>query len=427
MLTLLQSFHGTFGELKFDHKLAKKLYLYRVGIVTRSRDHMEFFGGNLLGTHRIWFKDAYVTEFYEGILDIPFETVKHDLSKVTTIDHSFKVSADCMNQTLMYMIHRFMHAPGLSDQQKYNAMLDLAMIFYYRCLCIIISDQFNFTADPKVAQQAYANLSMKFLIKKLGTWNKVIDYRARALVDKKESIHWRSLWSYDDDSDIVYAINDSQGRMKGIVKEYYSELVLVAQGGDSVGIAKSLVKDAEGDDSIREKAAGAETYIAYMRSILMDRHTFIRDDMLDVVSRSNTNTSKRSVREVLEWMSDGSTDAKVFSQVDYFMSKTLVLCLHYVDTQIPANRRKDMVYVMKTLKDLFLSTRSVDPDLLEVREKGGDIVERALRERDDNAEPSGIQGKAKPSKASKLSDSLLKATRTAVIMYVCLRALTGAK
>lgn len=404
MITLLKAFTGSFDHLKLDAKVAKQLYLYRVGLVTRSRDHMEFFGGNLLGTHRIWFKDVYVTEFFEGIFDTPYANVEEHVRKVTTINHTFKISGDVMNLTIMYLIHRFMRAPNLTETQRYNAIHDLAMIFFYRCLCIIISDQFNFTADPKVAQQAYANLSMKFLIKKLGTWNKLIDYRAKAFIDKKDSIHYKNVYAFDQDDEIVYAINDSQGRIKGIVKEYYSELVIVATGGDGVGINRSVVIDMEGDESLREKTPGPEVYVIYLRNTILDKPSFIRDDLLDVVSRSNSNTSKRSVREVLEWMSDKSVDATVFKEVDSFISRTMVLCVYYMDAQIEHKRRRDYVYVMKTLKDLFLSTRSVDPDLLLVREKGQDIVEKAL---------------------GKLSDSLMKATRTAVIMYLCLRAMVG--
>lgn len=406
MYTLSNCFDATLEHVKIDAALAKKIYIYRGGIIAHHKEHMEFFGGNLLGTHRIYFKDAFYTEFFEGILNVPYDTVRHDLLKVTTINHDFIISSDPMNNTLMYLIHRFMRATHLDEKKRYNAALDLAMIFFYRCFCIIISDQFDFVANPKVANQAYANLSMKFLIKKLGTWNKVVEYRAKALVDKKESIHYRSLYSYDDDQDIVYAINDSQGRIKGIIKEYYSELMSVAEGGGEIGVAKALVKDQEGDNSLREKGKGAEHYIIYVRSILLDKHSFVRDEILEVVSRSNTNTSKRSTRDVLEWMSEASMEAKVFTEVDYFISKCLTLCSHYIETQIPTNRKKDLVFVAKTIKDLFLSTRSTDPDLLEVRDKGAKIIKKVL---------------------GKTSDSLIKATRTAVFVYISLLAIAGSR
>lgn len=419
MITLSKAFATAFGELKFDQKLGKQLELYRAGLLTRNGNMMEFFGSNLLGTHRIWFKDQYTNDFYDGILNIPYDVMKAEVRKATTINHTYKISGDIMNLTLMYMIHRFMRAPGLSEKQREHAMYDLAMIFFYRCFCIIISDQFDFTADPKVAQQAYANLSMKFLIKKLGTWNRVIDYRSKALINKKDSIHWDALYTFDDDDDIVYAINDSQGRIKGIIKEYYSELVIVSAGGGSIAVKSAVGIDMEGEEALREKTPGPEVYVLYLRSILLDKHTFIRDDLLTVVSNTNSNTSKRSVREVLEYMSVQSMDAKIFKQVDDFISRTMVLCVYYMDNNIEYQRRRDYVYIVKTLKDMFLSTRSADEDLIKVREMGQAIVQAALLPPDPPGTPK--------SKKRTLSDSLMKSTRTAVILYLCLCAMSGSK
>lgn len=405
MFTILQCMDGLFRDIKFDKKLAKQIYLYRVGIVTRSRDHMEFFGGNLLGTHTVWFKDAYEDEFF-NIFNLSKDGAEESTRKISTINQTFKISSDTMNLTLMYLIHCFMHATSLTEKQRHDAMVDLAMIFFYRCLCIIISDQFNYKADTRIANQAYANLSMKFLIKKLGTWNKVIDYRAKSLVNKRESIHWRSLFSFDHDDDIVYAINDSQGRIKDIVKGYYSELVSVAEGGGSIAVQKSLGVDMEGDIALREKAPGPEVYHRYLQSIIMDEKTFILNHLVEVAAAINTNTSKRSVREVLEWMSVNSMDAETFKRIDAFVGRTMVLCTFYMDNKMDRLRFDDYVYVVKTLKDLFLSTLSVDPDLLAVRKDGEWLVKQSL---------------------GKISDSLMKATRTAVILYLCLLAMSGSK
>ena len=56
-LTLLEAFTELFGHIKFDEALAKGLYNYQVGYVTQNREHMEFFGGNLLGVNIVRFKD----------------------------------------------------------------------------------------------------------------------------------------------------------------------------------------------------------------------------------------------------------------------------------------------------------------------------------------------------------------------------------
>lgn len=398
--TLKEAFDDIFDGIKFDEALAKSLYKFRVNYMSANKDHMEFFGGNLLGVNIVRFKDSDVNNFF-ALFDLEYKEVVDQVRRVTTIDHSFKVGSDVFNLTVIYVIHRFLNSP-VNQNTRQKACYDTAMIFFCRCCAALICANFTYPADPKVAQLAYANLSQKYLIKRLGSWNKVLDYRTLALLDKKESPHTRTLQFFDEDPKIQYVISDSQGRIREMFKGYYSEFMIVHQQGDSLTIQKSFVTGAEGEDVLREKTMGPENYIYFIREIIPDRDTFIRGDILQIVSRNNSNTSLRAVTSTLEWLVDGSMDPKRHKQVDDFVCRVLVLMAHFMQYNIEANRHRDLAYVLSTLKNLFLSTRSVDPDLIKVREMGEKIVTEA-------------QGK--------MSTSLMMATRTAVIIYICARAL----
>lgn len=398
--TLKEAFDDIFDGIKFDEALAKSLYKFRVNYMSANKDHMEFFGGNLLGVNIVRFKDSDVNNFF-ALFDLEYKEVVDQVRRVTTIDHSFKVGSDVFNLTVIYVIHRFLNSP-VNQITRQKACYDTAMIFFCRCCAALICANFTYPADPKVAQLAYANLSQKYLIKRLGSWNKVLDYRTLALLDKKESPHTRTLQFFDEDPKIQYVISDSQGRIREMFKGYYSEFMIVHQQGDSLTIQKSFVTGAEGEDVLREKTMGPENFIYFIREIIPDRDTFIRGDILQIVSRNNSNTSLRAVTSTLEWLVDGSMDPKRHKQVDDFICRVLVLMAHFMQYNIETNRHRDLAYVLSTLKNLFLSTRSVDPDLIKVREMGEKIVTEA-------------QGK--------MSTSLMMATRTAVIIYICARAL----
>ena len=398
--TLKEAFDDIFAGIKFDNYLAKSLYTFRVKYMSANKDHMEFFGGNLLGVNIVRFKDSDVNNFF-AMFDLEYKEVVDQVRKVTTIDHSFKVGGDVFNLTVMYVIHRFLNSSN-SQTVKQKACYDTAMIFFCRCCAALICANFTYPADPKVAQLAYANLSQKYLIKRLGSWNKVLDYRTLALLNEKESPHTKTLRFFDEDPKVQYAISDSQGRIREMFKGYYSEFMIVHQQGESLSIQKSFVTGAEGEDVLREKTTGPENYIYFIREIIPDRDTFIRADILQIISRNNSNTSLRAVTSTLEWLVDGSMDPKRHKQVDDFVCRVLVLMAHFMQYNIESNRQRDLVYVLSTLKNLFLSTRSVDPDLIKVREMGEKIVTES-------------QGK--------MSSSLMMATRTAVIIYICARAL----
>ena len=401
-LTLLEAFTELFGHIKFDEALAKGLYNYRVGYVTQNREHMEFFGGNLLGVNIVRFKDSDVNRFFD-MFGLDYPDVHSDVRQVTTIDHSYKVGSDPMNLTIIYLMHRFTNSRDCNEATRKKALKDLALIFFYRCAAILISANFHYPADPKVAQMAYANLSQKYLIKKLGSWNKVMEYRADALLGN-DSPHLQTFKQFNDDVKVQYAVTDSQGRIREMFKGYYSEFMMVHEEGKSIAVQKSTVMDAEGEESIREKTTGPENFVFYMRDIIGDLPTFVREDLLGIVSRNNSNTSGRAIRSTLEWLSEASRQPKHHKLVDDFITRTIVQAVYFMEYNVEPNKRRDLSYVLTQLKNLFLSTRSVDPDLATVRELGEKIL--------------GLAN-------GKMSSSLMMATRTAVIMYICLRALVG--
>ena len=155
---------------------------------------------------------------------------------------------------------------------------------------------------------------------------------------------------------------------------------------------------------MREKTKSVESYISYMQLTIIDKNSFVRDDLVGVIARINTNTSYRIVKHTLGWMVDGYMDAKLMSLIDSFVQKVIVQSMHLIQNNIDPAHSKDLAHIISTLKNLYLSTRSVDKDLVEIRELGELIVKKAN---------------------GKVSSSLSMSTRTSLILYVTLRALVG--
>lgn len=404
MLSLIEVFDKHFEHVNFDSKLAKAVYQYQIGYVNSKKEYLEFFGSNLLGVHVIRFKDSDVYRFFDQVLDVDYQKLMDGIREVPTINHEFKISADILNLTLMYVIHRFLTQATMNDQQRYRAAFDTSLIFFYRCIAALLSNYFKYPSDPKIAQAAYARLSNKFLIKKLGSWHKVMNYRSTELLDKKNGIHLKALISFKDDLAIVYAINDSQGRVKDIVKGYYSEFIRVHSEGQNVAITSSTYIDADGEETIKEKTKSIENYVSYMQQALADEHTFIKDDLVGVISRVNVNTSFRMVRSSLFWMHDKQNDQKYFKDIQEFISLVIVQSMYMIEHNMQPKNLRDYPYILQTLKNLYLSTRTRDTDVDKIRDLGYKLVKVAN---------------------PKVSESLILATRTSVILYITLRALVG--
>lgn len=404
MLTLAEVFDKHFEGVKFDGKLAAAVYKFQIGYINANRDHLQFFGGNLLGVQVIRFKDSDVLRFIEQIFNVDYVTLVQDIRQVTTIDHEFKVSGDIFNLTTMYIIYRFLTNGTLPKSTRETAAYNVSLIFFYRCIAALMSYYFRYPADEKIAQKAYANLSNKFLIKKLGSWVKVMEYRAKDMIDP-EGLHRKTLEMFNDDSKIVYVLSDSQGRIRDLVKNYYSEFIKVHENGEGIGVSSSLIIDVDGEENFKEKTKSVDAYVTYARQLITDKQGFIRDDLINVVSKINTNSSFRMIKHTVSWMFDTYSKPKEHKLIDEFMGLVIVQAMYMVEHNIDRTRRKDYAYVLTQLKNLFLSTRSLDPELERLRDMGEDIV---------------LQANGK-----NLSDGLKYATRTSIILYVALRVLSG--
>lgn len=403
MLHLADVFNEFFEHLKFDSKLASNLYNYQIGYINRNREHLDFFGGNLLGVNVIRFKDSDVNMLFDDVFDVDYIELTASIKKVTSINHDYKVSSDVLNLTLFYVIHRLLTSSALTDNEKHRAAYDAALIFFYRCIAALISHYFKYPSDSRIAQMAYANLSNKYLIKKLGTWHKVMAYRAEDLVGK-ESIHYKQLLKFNDDAYTVYAINDAQGRIRDLIKNYYSEFIKVHASGDSIGSTSSVFLDAEGEETIKEKTKSVENYSTYIRSIIIDKNSFIRNDLISIISKINKNTSFKTIKNTLTWMTDEYNGVN-HNEIDDFINRVIIYSFYLLNNNVTVTNTRDYPKVLTELKNMYLSTRSVDPDLLAIRTIGESIVRKSFK--------------------SNLSNSIVLSTRTSLFLYIVLRTLIG--
>lgn len=403
MITLSDVLDEAFKHAKFDKAMADAVYRFQVAYLNRDREHLAFFGSNLLGVHVIRWRVKETVQFFHDVCGVDAMHLEREIRRVTTIVHEYVISSDPLNLTMMYLIHRFLTSGRLTDKQRERAAYDTALVFFYRCIAIRQSDYFHFPADPKLAQAAYARLSNKFLIKQEGTWKKVMEYRAKALLDPKASIHYKALVSFTDDGATAYAISDSENRVRELYKNYYQVFEEVRTDGTRIHSASSTQIDVDGEETLKEKVKSTEQYINYIRQAIIDKEGFVRQDLVKVITDINTNTSQRILLATLGWLSDSYNDLKWHKKIDEWLGLIIVHSFHLLD-QVNGEDSKHLPKMLTTLKNLYLSTRSTDPDLLKIRKIGDELIKAAN---------------------GSVNNSLAMATRTATILYITLRAITA--
>ena len=400
MITLLDVFDRAFEELVVDKKLIDRVYRYQVEFLNRDTEHLAFFGSNLIGVHVIRFRVADTLKFYRDVVDVDYASLEHAVRTVTTIVHEYKISGDVLNLTLMYLIHRILSSTKLSQKDRERGAYDAALIFFYRCIAIRQSDYFHFPADPKVAQAAYARLSNKFLIKQLGSWRAVMEYRAKDLIDPK-GLHYKNLVDFTNDQGVTYAISDGENRVRELYKTYYREFDAAHKQGQRIGSSSATQIDLEGVETLKEKVKKTEQHIGYIRQAILDPASFVKTDLVQAIVEINTNTSQRMLSSTLTWLSENYNVPKWHGKIDDYL-KLIIIHSFYLLEQSGTSHFKDYPGLLLTLKNLYLSTRSNDPELLKIRKLGDDLIKAAN---------------------GSVNSSLALATRTATILYITLRAI----
>ena len=251
----------------------------------------------------------------------------------------------------------------------------------YKFLTSLLFHYFKYPADPEVAMATYAQLSKKYALKQHGSWGAALMNMAVGLVGP-ESIHRRTIDKLDDVYDIVKMLNDIQGRVKDMLKNIYAVFMEVNAHGARITSSTSF-HEVEGEIELKDKTHSLGMYAQYLKRILTDKPSFIKDELVDVVSGMMHTMAPRMLYQALTWTSDnykGQHDGKINEAIDLVME-------HAIE-YLSANRdisRTDIAAVLEKLRGAYMSSRSTDVKLIKAREDVEQLIKLATGSRNDNA------------------------------------------
>lgn len=395
MRTLAEVFGEHFDHLTFDKALATKLYKFQLDYLNSSRDYLDFYSTNMLGVHRVRFKVSDVRRYMLEVLEVDMDQLNKDLDDVPSVMKINSVTSDIFNLTSIYLIHRFMNSNLLNEKDKHRACYDIASLFFMRCFAALISSYFTYQSEERIVKVAYSNLSGNSLIKKLGNWYKVVDYRVNNLLDKN-GIHYKTIKTLLEDR-VAYVIGDSRDRIKDIIINYYREIVKVRDAGDTIGVLSSLAANAEGEIALVDRSNRVEQKTIEIVN-LINTTGFINSNYVYLIANINSNTNVKSLKEVLQWVVDNhmknhATIEKMIGDISRYVN-------YILSNKIRNSNNKDIGKLLIEIKNIYSSNKIQDVELDRIRDDVDSIIKKA-RKREMNR-------------------SLAIATRSAFILYITL-------
>jgi hypothetical protein len=396
-----QVFMEACGSLVIDINFIRKLSLYRLRWVQKNPDHIEFFGGNLLGVQVVRFTDTDKDQWFDEILNVDQHHLTEELLSLPTVNANFKVSSDTVNISCAWLLHAIYISPKLTKEQKHQGMMDVALVMQYKFLTSRLYRHFRYPADRETAEATYASLSNKYAIKQLGSWNAVLNQRSEDLISP-DGLHFNTIAKMNDDLKVVYLLNDTQGRIRDMLKNIYDVFLTIHHQGVRIQSTSSIV-DYDGEAVLKDKSRNLLAYTRYLHSIVTDKGSFIREELLGIIEKLMYTTPPRLFRETLAWISDNYRQSGA-KKIEELLNEALIHAFDYLaEERNMAASHVDLPTLLARLRGVYTSSRSIDPALFSLREK----TEWCVRQATGNK-----------------NDSVIASVRTAVLLYIVARTMT---
>ena len=374
LLTLLDK---EFSHIKIDKHFIKRMINYRQNWLTKSEDRTLFIGGTLLGVYKVYFSLSDNTSFFSDYLDIDMTELQDKIHKLKGINKSWLISSDAFNITCLYLMHRVRIDRSISNKVKENGILNIYLIFGYRALAILHSNYFKYPLSKEVSEYVYAHMSGRFLIKRVGSWQKVLEHRSKDVVYER-GLHSKTLITFYT-KDVVETINDLQGRLRGMIKNIYREILKVKENNDKIQNSTQHSTTLEGDSTLKDLNTNNDNITKFM-TILNNKDTLIKEDVLSLTKGFMPTTPIDQLRTFLIWITSPDRNEKEIRLINDLVENMLALMIQYLETKDINMKDKTMIEDgIVAVKGFWLSSRSTDIKLTKVRDIGNKLVTKAIK------------------------------------------------
>ncbi len=389
-------------HIVFDTAFCSKLIVYYMDFVNKNENHILFFGGHLLGVYPVSFTDEDRTKWFNEILGVDELVLRPHLIKIPAINEEFAVSSDTWNLSAIWLLHRIYNEKKLPQAIKHNTMQHVAAMLQCKFLTSLLSHYFKYQADAGKAEATYNGLSEKFNIKKYKTYGNYLMGNADNIVQRS--------WNYFDvidtmrkDLRVVAALNGIQNGIRSMVKYIYGEFMKIHTSGTKY-LSNSMVLEHDGSAMIKDKLDLSSDYGRYIKDIISDKNSFIKEELVKVILNLVPNMPERLFRLCLENTTKQYYGAGI-KPIDDILDRVLVHAYDYFMTNknILTDKTVDLADILQRLKGIYTSSRATDQDLKDMRK----ITEKFVAHAIDNKVSTNISS-----------------VRTGFLLYIMARTLT---
>lgn len=359
-------------DLKVDKELIDKLRKFRYYWSQKDINYIEFLGSGLLGVHPIRFSTNDEDLFFVDILNIDKNMLKTDLHALEGINKSWKVTSNNVYLTVMYLIYKFYNS-NLKINDKLDGIRECYYIFAFKVISSLVTHYFSYNVDTAIAKAVYEKMSNKFILKKLGTWQAFIEYRANDVLPN--GLHYNNLNNITTDS-AVKAIADLQSRIRDAVKNSYTVLLEVKEQNEKIN-SSSVLEHNEDDVGIKDVSNRPDIYVNYIKSIYKNTNDFINDDIIYLLESTTNRLDVDMLIATLKYISNHA-DINKYDFIEYSINSNI----KYLFTKnIRTDYNKHVLEIIKYLKGYWSASIIKDQTTKELKKHMLEITKKATNKK----------------------------------------------
>jgi hypothetical protein len=360
------------AELQITPKWASLVRKYVYNFITRKVglvDYMEFFGSPYLGLQKITFTTGDRNQWFTEIFDVDEEELKENLHACKAVNAEWSVVGDTFNLTIPYLLYRIYHSK-LDKDTKHQAMVDVLCMYHYKCLTSIIHNDYPFTARREVVLETYNRLSLKYDIKRYGSWRALIEARAEFILNPRTGIHFEAFTAMTDDKKIVYMVGDIQNRLRRAINDINKVFHEVKTRTNIVKVDNSKVN--LGDElTIKSVTKEVTQHAMYIDRILAEETSFFKEELVTYAASVLDNVPRDKLAFVLQQFPAVYKNPRKPQYKDFVDAVTIHL-FEYLHTN---SIKKTKVYdVLTKMRGAYGAPRSKNDTVKIIRTLGDGIV-----------------------------------------------------
>lgn len=396
--TLLDAFTEAADNVVGDERLAKRIINFAHYLRTKNPDHINWFGGNLLGVDRIKFLTVDNDRWFDEVLEVDEAYLRDCVHSVPSVNDEWIVSSDIFNISTVWVLHRLVTSGNQSKLIK-QAQIEVGVILQFKYYTSIWYNFFDSCPVDKAAAEAtYQSLSLKFRLRQLGSWGALLEYQAKQLVDP-QGTRARTLRMFAEDKDVLVIVTDINTRCRAVVKDMYGPLEAVRAGNTRINTTGSTMISVDGDKIIKDTNNFYNTASFYLKDAASNPTNFVRQDLLQLVMDLMPTANETAVVECLQAMAN-APEGKARRDVNWILDTTLQHAFEYIASN--RIRISDAGQILMKLRAIYTAPKTSGEVLVELRKE----VEKFAKKN-----------------CFLNSSSAIASVRTALLLYIVVRSL----